>query len=174
MARPGDTHYEIARSTGACAATGRELQAGEPYIAALVQTHGEEAFQRLDFSLESWEQGARPHPPLHLVGFWRATYQPGETTRQPLIDNDSLLDLFEQLEGAEDPPRLSFRYILALLLIRKKLLRFEGTRRDDGQTTMVLQRTGQADGQPYEVVDPGMDDAQIAAAVEQLGAVMSD
>jgi hypothetical protein len=196
MTRSGDSSYEIARASGTCAATGVPLQPGEPYIAALVEAgdgagrehadpaaeSGEpsgdgEGLQRLDYSLEAWERGERPRPPLRLFGFWKARFEPGETRRQPLIDDESLVDLFEQLEGAEDPARQSFRYILALLLIRKRLLKFEGTRRDEGASIMLLRRSApaalQAGAPTYEVFDPGMDDAQIAQAMEQLGSVMA-
>jgi hypothetical protein len=196
MSRTGESSYEIARPSGTCAATGAPLQTGEPYIAALVERgvqgsepgpHGSEkdageggaveGYLRLDYSLEAWERGERPQPPLRLFGFWRARYEPGETRRKPLIDDDSMVDLFEQLEGADDPARLSFRYILALLLIRKRLMKFEGTRRDEGASIMLLRRSApaaqQAQAPTYEVLDPGMDDAQIAQAIEQLGSVMA-
>lgn len=173
MARPGETSYEISRSSGACAATGKQLETGEPYIAALVEREGEEGLARIDFTVEAWDAGERPKAPDRLFGFWRAKYEPSDTRRRPLIDDDSLIDLFEQLEGAEDDSRLSFRYILALLLIRKRLLRFEGSRRNDGKTTMILRRPGLPDAPPYEVADPGMDDAQVAQAIDQLGSVMN-
>jgi hypothetical protein len=193
MSRSGDSSYEIARASGTCAATGAPLQPGHPYIAAVVEADpgagrqgggetsdgggGEEGLRRLDYSLEAWERGERPQPPLRLFGFWKARFEPGETRRQPLIDDDSLVDLFEQLEGAEDPARQSFRYILALLLIRKRLLKFEGMRRDEGASIMLLRRSApaaqQAEAPTYEVLDPGMDEAQIAQAIEQLGSVMA-
>jgi hypothetical protein len=173
MSRPGDTSYEISRPSGVCAATGEPLALGEAYIAALVERDGQEGLERLDYSEPAWEKGHRPGPPLRLFGFWRARYEPGESKQRPLIDDESLLDLFEQLEGAADSARLSFRYILALLLVRKKLLRFEGIRREEGSSTMLLRRPAEAQGPPCEVIDPGMDEAQIEQAIEQLGTIMT-
>lgn len=174
MARPGESSYEISRSSGVCAATGRQFQAGESYIAALVEREGEEGLGRVDYSLEAWERGARPRPPWRMFGFWRSRFEPGDTKRRPLIDDESLVDLFEQLDGADDPSRQGFRYILALLLVRKKLLRLEGVRREDGRPVMLLRRAGAPDAPPYEVLDTGMDDAQVAQAIEQLGTVMAE
>jgi hypothetical protein len=178
MSRPGETSYEIARASGTCAASGRALEAGESYIAALVEREGEEGLRRVDFSLEAWERGEHPRPPLVLFGFWRARFDPQDEgrRRQPLIDDDSLVELLEQLEGVEESSRVSFRYILALLLVRKKVLRLETVERGGERPVMLLRRAGQSEGQatPWRVVDPGMNEEQIAAAVEQLGAVMSE
>jgi hypothetical protein len=176
MAKLTDSSYEIARTTGVCAATGRPLEMGQPYIAALVEREGQEGLQRLDFSISAWEAGARPQPPLRLFGSWRSQLNPEHESRRPFIDDEALADLLEQLEGAEEPSRQSFRYVLALMLVRKRLFRFEATRRDEARNLMILRRAtpaGSTPAEPISVVDPGMDDAAIAAAIEQLGSVMA-
>lgn len=174
MARLGEGNYEIARSTGTCAATGQPLVPGSPFVAALVEQEGDEGLLRLDYSAEAWDRGERPKPPLLLFGYWRGRYEPGEIRRKPLIESGSLFELFEQLEDAQEPSRLAFRYILALLLLRMKTLRLETTRRDHEPPVMILRRAGDALGQVFEVIDPGMNDEQVAQAIEQLSAVMAD
>jgi hypothetical protein len=171
---------EIARPTGRCAATGESIEPGARYVATLVQPEGSEALERLDFGAEVWEAGARPAPSRTLFGFWRATMpEPSAKKRHPLIADDELLDLFEQIGEAADERRTAFRYVLALLLIRKRVLRYEGAR--TGPEPVILVRPkGVAlppdrggDGPPLvEVRDPGMDEQATAEATEELSRVM--
>jgi hypothetical protein len=177
MAKLTDSTYEIARPTGVCAASGRPIAPGDPYIAVLAERQDDEGLQRLDYSIESWERGDRPQPPLRMFGHWRATMQAGDPSRRAFIDDEALADLLEQLEGSEEPQRQSFRYVLALMLVRKRLYKFEGTELDaQGRQIMRLRRAepaGSPPAEPLSVIDPGMDDAAIASAIEQLSAIMA-
>ena len=173
MAITGGAGYEITRATGACAATGRVIQPGEEYMAALIEV-GDERLERRDYSLEAWQSSARPP---RLFGYWRCQMEQPGAKRQALIDDAALMDLFEQLEGTTEPARVSFRYLLALLLMRKKLLKYEGTvRTSSGPAVMRLRQATPAGAPPaplLEVTDPGMNDAAVAEAIEQITAVMA-
>jgi len=177
--------YEIVKSEPVCHATGDTLSPGDRIVAALVETPEDEPLQRIEYKAEAWESGARPQPPLRLFGFWRTVVpEPGAKKQgQPLIAGDDLMDLFEQL--GEDPEsadarRLAFRYLLALILIRKRLLSYEGgTPASVKNGTSGVMRV-RPKGTPMppegpeliEVVDPGLDDETIGAATEQLGQIM--
>lgn len=168
---------EIAKPTGKCAASGVEIVPGDAYVATLVTRPGEERLERLDFALDAWSSGERPEPPLGVIGSWRTTMPEPNAAPRPLIDDDALVDLFEQLGEADDTRRLAFRYILALILIRKRLLRLEGS---DGGTLLVRPKGVElppergGDGPAFvRVEDPGLDEESIADATEQLGGVMS-
>ena len=51
--------------------------------------------------------------------------------------NDVMLHYFEQLEG--QPDQVDARYVLALLMVRRRVLRIEATEADEqGQETLVL------------------------------------
>ena len=51
----------------------------------------------------------------------------GEKPRA-LLSDPELLELFEELAGATETRQLVFRYLLALLLVRRKVLRHAGSR----------------------------------------------
>jgi hypothetical protein len=174
--------YEIARATGVCASSGRKFEVGEEFIAVLVDRGGDDgeeggALERRDFSVTAWEKGARPKAPLQVFGHWRAKMHAPGSNKKALIDDGALIDLFEQLDGAEEQSRVSFRFVLALILIRKKLLKYEGTRRDSTSGAVMLvrraTRAGQTPGELVEVSDPKMDDAAVGEAVDQLSAIMA-
>jgi hypothetical protein len=102
--------------------------------------------------------------------------RPAEGPLRALIDDAELVDLFEQLGAASAQRQLAFRYILALILIRKRLLRHVGTRKGSGGEVMLVQLARAAGGGPddpaVEVIDPGLDEQTIAEATEQLGEIM--
>jgi len=162
--------YAIPRAAGRCAATGRELTPGEPYIAALAERAEDDALDRLDYSAQAWDEGARPP---RLFAFWRAVVSEPDARPKVFIDDDALLALFEQLGEAEDERRIAFRFVLALILIRKRLLRHEGGRRENGVSFMIVRMRGpqgwKEDAPIFEVVDPQMTRDMIADVTEQLG-----
>ncbi|MFG0306335.1 MAG: hypothetical protein ACF8Q5_08995 [Phycisphaerales bacterium JB040] len=177
--------YEILKSEPVCHATGVTLSPGDRIVAALVETPDDEPLQRIEFRAGAWDEGARPQPPLRLFGFWRTVVpEPGAKKQaQPLIAGDDLMDLFEQL--GEDPEsadarRLAFRYLLALILIRKRLLSYEGGTPAGKKTGTPGVMRVRPRGTPMppegpaliEVIDPGLDDETIGAVTEQLGQIM--
>lgn len=176
MSIPGPS-YQVARPTRQCAATGRALLPGEHYVATLVEVPEQDDLARLDFSESAWNEGARPKPPLTLFGFWRGVIGDESKTPKQLLDDDELLDLFEQLEESTEPRRIAFRFVLALALIRKRLLVYEGGVPADPkrgvQGSMQVRRRGDQEKMLCEVVDPGMDDDAIEAATEQIGNIMN-
>jgi hypothetical protein len=164
--------FPVARPTGVCAATGRTLAVGERYVAALVERPGQPLLERIDFSIEAWEQGQRPHPPLRLFGLWRSTIpRPGEK-QATLLSDPELLELFEELAGATEARQLVFRYLLALLLVRRRVLKMAGTRRGVLLVRYKPATPGGPEQPPLEVVDPDIDDRSITDAIEELGKVI--
>lgn len=173
----GNPAYSVARPTRRCAATGAEIRPGECFIATLVEKPGEEDLVRLDFSTEAWTGGARPEPPAQVFGFWKANLNDEESSARQLLDDDELLDLFEQLGETTDARRVAFRFVLALVLIRKRVLVYEGGVPADAAAgksgTLRVRRRRDAAGEMIEVVDPGMDDAAVEAATDQIGRIMN-
>ncbi len=157
------TDYQIQASTRRCAVTGRELQPGERFYTALVEDGGK--FVRQDFSPEAW-QG----PPANAFGFWAGRVPPPEQSRRPRFDDDLLFDCFQRLEGQSEPGRVNFRYVVALLLMRRKRLRFEEVRRQGDREVMLLRcaRTGAR----YEMVNPQLTEEQMETVQEEVFKVL--
>lgn len=161
--------YTVARSPGVCAATGRAFSPGEVVVAAFVERAGVRGLERRDYSLEAWEGGARPAAPLNLFGFWRTKFSAAPAPKQELLSDDELLDLFEELGAATDPKQITFRYILTLWLVRRRRLRLLSSK---AGVMHVLPKG--AEGEPLAVVDPGMNEAAISDAIEQLAHLTGD
>ncbi len=172
--------YDIIRTQDVCAQTGRVIEIGEEHIAALIETPDEEALVRVAYSLDAWEKGPNLPPGTSLFGFWRRILPESDEQPRQLVSQDEMFDLFEQLGEATEPRRLAFRYLLALILMRKKVVLFEGSKprtKDEVGVLLVRQRVrgvkGGGGGELFEVIDPGLDDDTIAAATEELGQIMN-
>lgn len=157
-----------------CAATGRVLMPGEGFVAALVERAESEELDRVDYSAAAWDAGSRP---ARVFACWRGVVQSPDAKKKVLIDDAALVEIFEQLAGQTDPKRVAFRFVLALILIRKRLIVCETTRPGKGGATMLVRPKGpKVEGVPFElseVVDPGLDEATIADVTDQLTAVMA-
>lgn len=160
----------MARCTGHCAATGRAFAPGEVCCAVLIERDDAPGLERADYAVRAWEEGARPAPPARVFATWRATYQPGESGKvKPLLSDEELLDLFQELGEATEPRRLAFRYVLALMLVRRKVLMAVGSGRG---LIKVRPKGAPVEMDPIEVRDPGLDDGLVADAIEQLSKVV--
>lgn len=168
--------YEITRSQEACTASGRELEVGEEHIAALIETPGESTLTRELYALDVWEKGVKFDQGGTLFGFWRRRVpEPGESKKAPLVSDDEIFDLFEQLGDATEPKQIGFRYLLTLMLMRKKKIELEGMIAGDAENPSVLkvrQKVKGGGGPVFDVIDPKMDDEAIADAIEELGQVI--
>jgi hypothetical protein len=170
------TNYEIARATGVCAASARPIEVGETYVAALVETGTDEGLVRRDYSMAAWEGGVRPASPESLFGYWTATRPDANAPAKALIEPQEIAELFAQLEGATGEKQIAFRFVLSLILMRKRVIKFvkRGEPAEGRQTMVVrwgLKSAGPGD-ERMTVIDPGMDEQAVADAMEQIGAVM--
>jgi hypothetical protein len=157
------TEYQIQANTRRCAATGRELQPGEKIYSVLLDQLGK--FTRQDFGQDAWHG-----PPADTFSFWLGRVPPADEKRKPRIDDEILLDCLNRLEGQSEPERIQFRYIVALLLLRRKRLKFEDARTKDGQEILRLRcaKTRRL----CEVVNPGLSEEEMTAVQEEVFRVL--
>ena len=115
--------FDVQKTTRTCAATAREIAAGETYYSVLVREGAD--VRRLDYAADAW-----PGPPENSLGWWKSTMPDREGAgKKKLAPSEVLLELFRELGDA--PDRNDLRYVLTLLLIRRRLLRLEETTRDE-------------------------------------------
>lgn len=155
--------YEISRSTGRCAVTHRELKEGESYYVVLIETA--EGFERRDYSVDAWDG-----PPEGAACFFRARV-PVKEKGPIVIDHGVLTHLFQRLEHEESEMKQKFRFVLALLLMRKRMLKFEQTTQD-GESEYWQMRL-MMDQSVHRVLNPKLTDEEIERLSAQLTALLS-
>jgi len=109
---------------------------------------------RLDFSEEGWVP-----PPAGLVAHWRCEVPEPSTSPKKSLDVDDLMRQFEQLNEEASSSQDKFRYVLALLLLRRRRLRFDGTKIVDDQE--CLEVTGTRGEGTFLIPDQQLDDAEV-------------
>jgi hypothetical protein len=114
---------KLHRPHAACVQTGRPFVAGEPLVSALVRSEGR--LDRIDYAATAWAG-----PPAHTLAWWRSTFPATAQAGTTLAPADVLLDVLEELEGREGDTAL--RYLVALELVRRRVLRFVDRPQDDG------------------------------------------
>ena len=86
------------------------------------------------------------------------------------IDDDLLFDCFQRLESDTEAARVNFRYVVALLLMRRRRLKFEEAGQENGQEVLRLRcirsRT------QYDVVNPRLTEAEMTAVQEEVFKVL--
>ncbi len=108
-----------------CAATGRPFEPGEKIFACLYEENGE--IRRRDLCADAFASTERPQ---NALAWWSSRLPRDGEKKEKLAPNDALLDLFESL--AARPDEAALRYVLALLLTRRRILRFEREEIDFG------------------------------------------
>ena len=169
MSRFG-SQYRVSRTTGVCAATGKIIEPGSPCVAALCDDE-EAVLSRVDFSIDAWEAGPRPEG---IFSFWK-TRMPEKGEKKVFVDDQVLLDIFERMAEDDREDRLAFRFVLGLILLRKRLFRHESQRTEDNGERVVwlLKPKGSPPDAPLvELVNPGIGDEDILSLSEQLGDVL--
>ena len=162
--------YRVARSTGLCAATGRPLEPGGGGVGELGGGRGVGGVDGFDLWLEGWDGGARPDG---LVSCWRTIVPQPDAKQKILVDDDVLLDLFDRLADDVRPQRAAFRFILALILMRKRRLRYVGRSGDgDDERWLMLPRGADPNSPPIEVPNPQLSEEDIRELSDQLTEIL--
>ncbi len=122
--------FDIQRCTRRCAKTEREFRPGETFYSVLVAEGAEVV--RYDYSQEAWDE-----PPENTVGWWKSQMPEPNAKKVNWAPNDVMLHYFVELEN--DPTKADVRYVLALLMVRRRIVRLEETETDEaGNEQLVL------------------------------------
>ena len=162
---------KIQRPSPTCKKSGSEFKAGDVMFSALVREEGK--LLRYDWSHDEWA-GA----PDETLAWWRSVVPEQEDGGVSLAPIEALLDTLESLAG--QPEEASLRYLLALQLLRRKVLRFadspgqdetESSETCDGGNEVVSLACSRRDCL-YEVVAAMPEAEEYAALEERLASLL--
>jgi hypothetical protein len=155
--------WVIDKPLGQCCATGRAIEPGEEYYAALVQT--EQGFARRDFCAEYWTQN-KPT----VFCYWKTKLPSPDQKKHLFIDDDMLMAFFERLGTETEQEKVNFRFVLALVLMRRRRLKYDSSKMNDGKDIWRLRITGTQDF--VELVNPNLGEQQVAQLTTQIGEIL--
>jgi len=155
--------WEINKPLGQCCGSGKKIGYGEEYFGALVET--EQGLQRRDFCVDYWEK-ERPN----VFCYWKTKLPHPDQKKQIFVDDQMLMAFFERLAEETEQEKINFRFVLALILMRKRRLKYDSTRTQDGKEIWCLRIVG--DKQTVEVINPHLDQEQIKQLSSQIGQIL--
>ena len=131
-----------------CAATDAAFSEGEYFYTLLF--HEKDGFRREDLCEEAFK--ARPESPAPF-SFWRSKFEPPQAAQPEPVSKQNAEDLLRAYMIESGPDHANARYILALMLERKRILReVEVKRGDDGSLTRIYERA--RTGEVFIIPDP--------------------
>ena len=146
-------------------------------------------------SFESLGLSAAPAARLFMFSYWKTTVPVPQQKKKLLVDDSVLMDVFARMEGKTEPQEIRFRFVLALILMRKRLLKYEGMESPPPppqsgaqpaaaaapETWRMLPKImGDADtttggwAQPVHVINPHLTAEQITEVSQQLSAILAE
>ena len=166
VVKPSSGAYEVARARGQCALCQVQVEPGGPLMAGLRENAT--GFERVDCCLACWPEFDKSG----LAAFWRTTLRQAEQKKKLFVDDEVLCQLFERLAEAQEPAKVNFRFVLGLILMRKRLLIYEDSGSRDNVETWSVRFKGREDR--LELVNPRLDEAQIQDVTAQLGEILNE
>jgi len=157
--------WRVDRSGGTCVKTGRPFKPGETFHVVLFEDG--EGFRREDYCDEAWDkmpEGAF----CTFLSHMPVDQKPKK--KRLLVDDDVLIDFFVRLKNEQESVRQQFRFVLALILMRKRLLKYDETI-NDGELEVWRMRL-MRDKTEHTVINPKLTDDQIETVSRQLGSVL--
>src|SRR3954453_9585242 len=159
--------YQVARPHGKCAACEKQIEPGQKFMAALRETPL--GFERVDLMLECWPSFDR----ADVIGFWQTVMPKAEQKKKVFVDDQVLCDVFERLADTTEPAKLNFRFVLGLILMRKRIIVYEETRTDAaGQEVWQVRFKGRDDR--LDLVNPKLDEQQVVEVSQQLSEILNE
>ena len=154
--------WEIKSRAHQCSRTGREFAEGEFFYTILVREG--EGFLREDMSEEAWNERNENIQPF---SFWRSKYEPPAPPPAEPLPRDDAEGLLRRLIQENAPAYSNVRYILALMLERKRVIRPLESSDDD-----ILVYEHLATGETFVLANPKLSFERIPEVQREVSALL--
>jgi len=144
-----------------CAVSGRPFEKGERVFSALYWREGQ--YVRIDLGAEAWLARNDNIGPLSA---WQTDFVPPAPPEPETLRKDDAESLLRRLVGEDAPGTRNARYILALMLERKKVLRQLERQRQEGLSILVYEHL--PSGEVWLIEDPGLKLGELTAVQDEV------
>jgi hypothetical protein len=151
-----------------CTATERPFDDGEYFYTLLFDE--KTGYRREDLSEEAYKARASDAP--QPFSFWRSKYTvPPPPTPEPLA-KQTAEDLLRSYMAESTPRHANARYLLAVMLERKRILKEIETKRTDGGSLIRVYENGKS-GEVFVIPDPELKLAEIEQVQMEVASLLS-
>ncbi len=166
-AKPGTSGgYFVGKAHGNCDCCHRDIAPGEKLVAVLRETP--EAMVRQDICPACWPGFNHDG----LLAYWQTTMPLATAKRKMFVDDEVLCQLFERLGEATEPAKLNFRFVLGLILMRKRKIAYENTRTEGEREIWTVRFRGRDD--KFDLLNPRLTEQQVGDVSAQLGEILNE
>jgi hypothetical protein len=162
------TDWTIQSRSGRCSATGRDFAEDEFFYTLLFRER--DGFRREDLSEEAWKERSAVPGAEQPYSFWRARFEPAPAAPPEALAKETAEDLLRRYMTESDEGHANARYILALMLERKRLLKQIEAKEDIHGRTLVYEHV--KTGEVFIVPDPGLRMDQVEAVQNEVAALL--
>lgn len=156
--------WTMPRRAECCAACQKEFEIGQPLQAFVYDVPT--GYERRDYCVPCIATAGD-----NALASWR-TRRPEPAARKTLaFDRQSVMSFFERLDEDGPPERVQFRFVLALLLWRKKAIKFIGATTDDAGEVWNFSKV--AGNEACRVRRPELNEDELERLSGQLEALLS-
>jgi hypothetical protein len=149
-----------------CAVSGRPFEKGERVFSALYWREGQ--YVRVDLNAESWNARNDNIEPLSA---WQTDFVPPAPPAPETLRKDDAESLLRRLVAENARATRNARYILALMLERKKVVRQIERQHQEGLSVLVYEHL--PSGEVWLVEDPGLKLGELSAVQEEVAHLLS-
>lgn len=156
------TQWDINAQGISCCACESLFEEGEYVVSNITEQNGE--FERRDYCLQCWDKLDKKDS----FYYWKSLFS-RQKKKKIFIDDETLMDIFARLTEEDSEERQNFRYVLSLVLMRKKILKFGDVCREGDREYLLME---DRDGREYRVRDPHLRREKLADAKEQMNSIL--
>lgn len=159
--------WNIQSRSQVCQACQRAFADKEAYHTLLFDQRG--GFERMDACGSCWEgqfsQGATSRK--GFVSHWQGVYEAPPVQAPEAIQQETAETLLKKLVEANEERHVAARYILAVMLERKRILKVKDQLKTDGRRVFVYEHSG--NGDVYTILDPVLQLHQLDEVQREVG-----
>lgn len=162
-------NWQIRNRAHQCAATQRPFEDSEVFYTAIYFDPDLNEYARRDICADAWKQELEARKP---IASWRNVYQRIEPEAKPEIASKATAqELLQRFIEEGDPKTENARYILALMLERKRLLVQTAEKEVDGQKMLFYEN--KKTGEIFIVRDPELLLEEVVQIQEEVATILA-
>jgi len=164
--------WKIKARSGICHHTQKPFADEEHFVTCIFDDPQSDGFIRRDYSLAAWkeiEASIEPKP----FSIWKSTFKAprADGGKDPALKGHSVEAMLERMIEEGSPETENTRYILALMLERKKILVPKEVKKMENTTLLFYEH--KETGSVYMVADPGLKLDEIGKIQEEVAALLA-
>lgn len=134
-----ERQWKLSSRKSICSECERGFQEGDPFHTAIFWNDAEGEYHRKDFCEACWKAIEED---VDAFSFWKSVYEPPATDnkKKEALEKEDAESLLKRLIEENDPASEKTRFILALMLERKKIFQQIDAQDKNGQKLLIFKR----------------------------------